>query len=101
MGPNTAFCLVIFGVLGIYCEFIWPGRVWQGVAGAAAAVTGAYFLWRLKPLAIGLELLALAAVLLILDAFVETCWIAGLTGTIAIVFGLENSCRERTEFTWR
>ena len=87
MGPNTAFCLVVFGVLGIYCEFIWPGRVLPGICGAAATVTGGYFLWLATPSASGLELLAAAVALFVLDAFVETFYIAGIIATAALALG--------------
>ncbi len=87
MGVNTAFCLVIFGILGVYCEFIWPGRVWQGVLGAAAAVTGGYFLWRAAPTTFGLTALALAAVLFLLDAYLETRFVAGTLATLAMTYG--------------
>ena len=87
MGPNTAFCLVIFGLLGVYCEFIWPGRVLPGICGAAAAATGGYHLWRAVPSALGLELLALAAACFLLDAFIHTYLIAGTVATVALTFG--------------
>jgi membrane-bound serine protease (ClpP class) len=87
MGPNTAFCFVIFGVLGIYYEFIWPRRILPGICGAAAAVTGGYFLWHASPTPFGLELLAAAMALFVLDAFVETFYIAGTVATIAQTVG--------------
>jgi membrane-bound ClpP family serine protease len=87
MGPNTAFCLVIFGALGIYCEFIWPGRIWQGILGVAAVDAGGYFLWRAAPAATGLELLTLAAVLFLLDTIVNTRFSAGVLATCALAAG--------------
>ena len=87
MGPNAAFCLVLFGVLGVYCEFIWPGRVWQLVSGAAAAITGGVFLCRMSPSTIGLESLATAALLFLIDAYVNTRFAAGVVATGALAFG--------------
>lgn len=92
MGPNTAFCLVIFGVLGIYCEFIWPGRIFPGICGAAAAVTGGYYLCHVTLTAprlelLGLELLATATTLFVVDAFVNTLCIAGTLATAALTAG--------------
>jgi membrane-bound serine protease (ClpP class) len=87
MGPNTAFCLVIFGVLGIYCELIWPGRIWQGVLGAAGAATGSYFLWQAAPTAKGLGLVVLAVVLFATDALIETLYVAGTMATTALAWG--------------
>jgi membrane-bound serine protease (ClpP class) len=87
MSPNVAFCLVMLGVLGIYSEFIWPGRVLPGIGGAAAAVTGAHFLWRATPTALGLELLAAAGTIFVLDALADTCFAAGVVATTALAFG--------------
>jgi len=87
MGPNTAFCLVIFGLLGVYCEFLWPGRVLPGICGAAITVTGGYHLWRAVPSGLGLELLALATVFFFLDAFVDTYFIAGAVATAVLAWG--------------
>ena len=87
MGSNTAFCLVIFGVLGVYCEFIWPGRVWQAVLGSAAAVTGGYFLWRDLPSPLGVNLLGAAALLFLVDAYIDTRFVAGTVATTALAFG--------------
>lgn len=87
VGPNTAFVLLIFGILGIYGELIRPGRVVPGVMGAAAAVTGSYFLFR-WPLEIGgIALLSAGALLLIGEA----CWgpylVMGALGAIALTAG--------------
>jgi membrane-bound serine protease (ClpP class) len=87
MHPDRAFCLSMFGVLGIYCELIWPGRVWPGVAGAGAVAAGWYFLWLASPAPLGLTLLAAAGALFILDACLETCYVAGLGATAALAFG--------------
>ena len=87
MGPNAAFCLILVGVLGIYVELIRPGRALPGMAGAAAAVTGGYFLWRAGTAAIGWELLAAATLLFLLDAFVETFYVAATVATIFLALG--------------
>jgi membrane-bound ClpP family serine protease len=87
VGPNTAFVLLIFGVLGIYCELIWPRRVAPGVMGAAAAVTGSYFLFRWPLEIAGLVLLSAGALFLIAEA----CWggnlLLGALGAIALTAG--------------
>jgi len=94
MGVNTAFCLVIFGILGVYSEFVWPGRVWQGVLGAAAAATGGYFLLRAEPSHSALVFLAVALVLFLLDAYLDTRFIAGVLGTCVLVYGFLRLIRE-------
>jgi membrane-bound ClpP family serine protease len=85
--PNTAFVLLIFGALGIYSELIWPGRVAPGVVGAAAAVTGSYFLFRWPLEIAGLVPLGAGALLLIAEA----CWgrylVLGALGALALTAG--------------
>jgi membrane-bound serine protease (ClpP class) len=87
VGPNTAFVLLILGVVGIYCELIWPGRVAPGVIGAAAAVTGSYFLFRWPLERSGLVLIGAGALFLIAEA----CWgrylLLGALGAIALTAG--------------
>ncbi len=87
LGPNTAFVLSVLGFLFIYGEFVWPGRVWPAAAGAAMAVTGAYFLYRSGATAAGLWWVGGAAALFLLDVFLNTFFIAGALGTAALGYG--------------
>ncbi|MBV8549717.1 MAG: hypothetical protein JOY54_00330 [Acidobacteriaceae bacterium] len=87
IGPNTAFVLAIFGVLGIYCEFIWPGRVFQGLLGAAALVTGGYVLYRQSPSTGSLGLIAASALLFLAETIWSTRFIAGVLATAALAAG--------------
>jgi membrane-bound serine protease (ClpP class) len=87
LGPNTAFVLAIFGVLSIYCEFVWPGRVYPGLWGAVSLAAGVYFLVRNGPTATGVLLIALGAVLLILEALWKVDFVAGILGTMSIAAG--------------
>lgn len=87
VGSNTAFVLLIFGMLGIYFEFIRPGRVAPGVIGAAAAVTGSYVLFR-WPLEIpGLVLLSAGALFLIAEACFGRYLVLGALGAVALTAG--------------
>jgi|SRR5579875_2508593 len=87
VGPNTAFLLLILGMLAIYCEFIWPGRIVPGVLGSAAALAGAYFLFRHPLHLLGLIILAAGVVLLTTEALAGPYYIFGLLGTIALAAG--------------
>lgn len=87
MSSNSAFCLVILGVLGIYCEFVWPGRVWQAVLGMAALVAGAHFLLQFGPAKVGLLLVGGAAVFFLVDAYVDTRFVLGLAATLGMTAG--------------
>ena len=85
--PNTAFLLLIFGLLAIYCEFIWPGRVIPGVLGAAAALAGAYFLFRGDLQTSGLMLLTIGILLLAAEALWGPYFLLGTLGAIALTAG--------------
>lgn len=87
MGPNTAFVLLVLGMLGVYAELVWPGRFVPGIVGVASVLTGAFFLFR-PPLNLqGLALLAVAAALLIAEARWGPYFLFGSLGTIALVLG--------------
>jgi membrane-bound ClpP family serine protease len=38
--PQLALVAVVVGLLGIYAEFIWPGKVVPGIAGGVALLVG-------------------------------------------------------------
>jgi len=91
-GPNTAFVLTIFGLLGMYGELIWPGRriaglAGPGVLGLGAALTGAYFLWLHSPTTFGLQFLGAAVALFAIDAMVNSYFVAGVAGAVAMTIG--------------
>jgi membrane-bound ClpP family serine protease len=92
IGPNTAFVLMMFGLLGIYAELLWPSYrvariVGPGVLGLGAALTGGYFLWLHSLSTLGLEFLGATAVLFAVDAIVSSYFIAGVAGTSALAIG--------------
>ncbi len=91
-GPNTAFVLTIFGLLGIYSELVWPGYrvvriVSPGVFGLGMVLTGGYFLWLHAPTAVGLRLLGGAAALFAVDAILNCYFIAGVAWTALLAMG--------------
>jgi membrane-bound serine protease (ClpP class) len=87
VGPNGAFLLLIFGLLGVYCEFIWPGRIVPGVVGAALAVAGAYFLFRGSLQITGVVLLGIGVLLLVTEALGAPYFLLGALGTVALTAG--------------
>lgn len=86
-GPSAAFVLSLLGILGIYTEFIWPGRIVPGLLGAAVLVCGCYFLSRHSPSSIGLVLLAIAAALFIAESLYRTYFLAGALATACLAVG--------------
>lgn len=87
MSPSSSFVLALLGIVGIYSEFIWPGRIWPSLLGAAALVCGSYFLWRHSPSLVGLLFIALALALFILESFYRTYFVAGAFATACLAVG--------------
>ena len=87
MSPNAAFLLFISGLLALYCEFIRPGLIAPGVLGAAAALAGAWFLFRPPFYPGGLALVAAAAVLLLFEALAGPPFLLGVVATLALAVG--------------
>jgi membrane-bound serine protease (ClpP class) len=88
LAPSTAFVLAILGVLAIYCEFVWPGKVYPGVLGSIVLIIGAYFLWLNAPTGIGLLLVGLAILLFLVETLWNTRFAAGIAGTTLLSFGV-------------
>lgn len=87
MGPSSSFVLALLGILGIYNEFIWPGRILPGLLGAAALVCGSCFLWRHSPSRVGLLFIGLALVLFILESVYRTYFVAGASASACLAVG--------------
>lgn len=87
VGPNTAFLLLIIGVLSIYGEFLRPGRLVPGLLGSILTITGAYWLWRNSPVAPGVLFIGLAALFLIVEALWDAHFIPGILGTLLLLVG--------------
>jgi membrane-bound ClpP family serine protease len=89
IGPNAALALSFSGVLGIYLELLWPGRVVAGCVGLALFLWGCYQLWLYRPTAEGCLLLVLAAALFGTELLVNSRYLAGVAGTLALFYGLD------------
>lgn len=87
-GPNAACVLVLVGILGIYAECIWPGRILPGVAGAAALIAGAYSFYCLSPTAPGLALIAVSVALFAAEALWHCRFVCGILAAAALATGL-------------
>jgi membrane-bound serine protease (ClpP class) len=97
--PNAAFLLAVLGVLGIYIEFIWPGRILPGLLGAAALVCGCYFLARHSPSNLGLVLIGIALVLFIAESLYSTYFVAGAIATACLAIGARKLFNSVPEIT--
>src|SRR5947209_6832724 len=87
MDPNTAFIVLIAGLLGLYWELHAPGLVLPGVIGAVLFCAAAYELFRFAPTPYGTTLVILAMLLLLIELKYYTHMISGLIGAVLLGYG--------------
>jgi membrane-bound serine protease (ClpP class) len=85
--PNIAYILMMIGVTGLYFELAHPGTIFPGTAGAICLLLGLFALQTLPVSATGLLLLLLAVILFVLELFVSSNGILGLSGLVALLLG--------------
>lgn len=81
---DFAFVLVLIGILLLYCEAIWIGRIYFGLMGAILIIVGFSFPWRIPVSPISLTLLACSLVCFGLEARFRMKLIGGIVATIAL-----------------
>lgn len=85
--PNVAFLLLVIGLLGVYWELHAPGMMVPGILGVLLAAAGAYGLYQDSPTWYGLTILALAAVLMMIELKYYTHMVSGIAGAVLFAFG--------------
>jgi membrane-bound serine protease (ClpP class) len=85
--PDLAFLLAIGGILSIYIEVLRPGKIVPGLVGCCLAAVGGYSLWQDSPTLRGVLLIACAGLCFVLEAFIETHFIASAVGTASLMAG--------------
>jgi membrane-bound serine protease (ClpP class) len=85
--PAVAYVLVLVGLYALFFEFMNPGLVAPGVAGAVALLIGAYALHMLPVNYAGLALILLGIGLMAAEAFLPVYGSLGIGGGIAFVVG--------------
>ena len=80
------------GVLLLYCEFVWPGKVVFGVAGACSVLGGLAILWRIPHTTIGLALIGAAMVCFAVEAAFQNRFVAGTAATVLLANGFWKLC---------
>jgi membrane-bound serine protease (ClpP class) len=85
--PSFALILLMIGVYGLFFEFMNPGLVLPGVAGAIALVLGLFALQMLPISYAGLGLLVLGLGFMIAEVFLPTYGSLGVGGVIAFAVG--------------
>ena len=85
--PNIAFILMIVGIYGLIFEFMNPGTVLPGAAGAICLATGLFALNLLPVNYAGLGLVGLGIALLVAEAFTPSFGALATSGVVAFAMG--------------
>jgi membrane-bound ClpP family serine protease len=85
--PNTAFLLLIAGVLLIYCEFIWVSKIIFGTAGALSILTGLALFDRLPHTSFSLWLTLGGVACFVVETVTRTYFLASILGTALLACG--------------
>jgi membrane-bound serine protease (ClpP class) len=85
--PSVALILMTLGIYGLLFEFMSPGAVVPGVAGAICLLLALYGLQLLPVNYSGLALVILGILFMVAEAFLPSFGAIGLGGVIAFVIG--------------
>ena len=85
--PNIVFILMLIGIYGVIFEFSSPGSIGPGIIGVICLLFGLYALNVLPLNFTGLVLLILGLALMVVEAFIPSFGILGVSGLISFVLG--------------
>lgn len=89
---SVAFVLIVTGLVLIYGEFIWVGKLVFGVAGAIVSLAGVAMLTHVPHTVFGMSLIGSSVLCFVLDAAIETYWTAGVAATALWAWGFWRLC---------
>lgn len=88
LSTTCLFLLCLAGLCAICVELVRPGLFLPGIAGLSAVVTSVFLAARHSPSCGGTSLVALAAVLFLLESYADTRFVAAFLGTSTLAWGV-------------
>ena len=85
--PNIAYILLLLGIYGLFFELQNPGMIFPGVVGGICIILGFYALHLLPVNYAGVALIALSAILFILEIYTTSGGLLTVGGIISLVLG--------------
>ncbi len=85
--PNIAYVLMMIGMVGLYFELAHPGAIFPGVSGAISLVLAFFALQTLSASITGILLMVLAFILFVLELFITSHGVLGISGVVALFLG--------------
>ena len=85
--PNVAYLLLMLGFYGLFFELSNPGVIFPGVFGAICLILGLFALQSLSLNYAGLLLMALGAVLFLLETQITSHGLLAIGGTVSLMAG--------------
>ena len=85
--PSVAYILLMIGFYGLFFEFVNPGMIIPGVAGAICLMVALYAFQLLPINYAGLGLIVLGMVFIVAEAFVPSVGALGIGGVVSLVVG--------------
>jgi membrane-bound serine protease (ClpP class) len=86
--PNVAVILMSLATTGIIIEMWNPGSIFPGVVGVLCLILGFYAFQVLPYNSLGLALMAVGALMILIEAYTPTLGLVGLAGLGVFGFGL-------------
>ncbi len=87
LDPQIAYLLLLGGMAGLFFEFTTPGAIFPGVFGGLCLLLALYALSVLPTTAAGILLILFAVVLFILEIFITSFGMLGLTALVSLFIG--------------